>query len=142
MHFDLLIVTRVGAESSACLIGDLEADVATGRTDHHDAASTNALNAVPLDWRGVSPTPLLGWQPAAAASAWTDVLAAFGAAERRESPRYPTTACTESIIAGNNGIAWNAVLTPGLLNGRSVPGDVRLGNPGHPAGPEDHAPGI
>src|SRR6185436_14130834 len=37
---------------------------------------------------------------------------------------------------------WRSVLTAGLLNARSVRGDARLGNPGNPAGPEDHVPGI
>ncbi len=144
LRFDLLIVTRAG-EVSGRLLGGIEVDITSGGTAPTVPNATNLLSTLSANQTGISPAPVLGLPPTAPATGSNPVLAAFGEATPRQSPRFRTMARTESIVAGHGGDppgVWQAVLTPGFLNGQSVRGDARLGNPGNPAGPEDHAPGV
>jgi hypothetical protein len=145
LRFDLLIVTRGPAGVQGRLFGGLQVDVGTGGVAPPRPAVTNALAALPLDQRGLAPSPLLGLPPTVPAAGSDPVLAALGEAAPRESPRFRTMARTESVVAGHDGGApgaWTSVLTPGFLTARSVRDDPRLGNPGNDAGPEDHAPAV
>jgi hypothetical protein len=145
LRFDLLIVARGPSGVRARLFGGLSVDVGTGGAAPVRPAVTNALDALPLNQRGLSPAPILGLTATAPAAGSDPVLGALGEAAPREAPRFRTMARTESIVSGHDGGApgnWTAILTPGFLNARSVRDDARLGNPGHEAGPEDHAPGI
>lgn len=142
---DLLIVTRGPSGVQGRLLGGLQLPVTPGGTAPAPPVATNALAALADTQRGVSPSPLLGLPPTQPAGGSDPVLAALGEAAPREAPRYRTMARGETIVAGHDGAApgeWTAVLTAGLLNGRSVRDDARLGNPGNPAGPEEHAPGL
>jgi hypothetical protein len=145
LRFDLLVVTRAGGTVQPRLLGGLELPVGTGATAPADPAVTNGLDAIPLNQRGIAPAPVLGLPPTAPAPGSDPLLSALGEAAPREAPRFRTMARTDSIVAGHDAGApgaWTAVLTPGFLTGRSVHGEARLGNPGHDAGPEDHAPGV
>ncbi len=142
LRFDLVIVTRAGAVRGR-LMGGLEAGVGTGATAPAESAVTNLLNGMPLDQCGISPSPVIGLPPTAPATGSDPVLAAWVRLPHGESPRFRTMARLDSIMAGHDGGTpgvWQAVNTPGFFSGRSVRGDADFGNPGNPAGPEDHAP--
>jgi hypothetical protein len=144
LRFDLLIVTRAGAVQGR-LMGGLEVNVASGGTAPSEPPVTNALDALPLDQRGIAPAPIIGLPSTAPATGSDPVLGALGEAAPRQSPRFRTMARMDSVVAGHDGGtpgSWQAINTPGFLDGRSVRGDADLGNPGNPAGPEDHAPGV
>ncbi|WP_394836663.1 hypothetical protein LVJ94_07120 [Pendulispora rubella] len=142
LRFDLLIVARGPAGVQTRLLGGLDVPVGTGATAPARPPVTNALSAMPLDRRGLAPSPRLGLPPTAPAAGSDPILAALGEAAPRESPRFRTMARAESVVAAHDGTAWTAVLTAGFLDGRVVRGDARLGNPGNDAGSEDHAPGL
>jgi len=145
LRFDLLIATRGPAGVKSRLFGGLELSVVTGGVAPTVPPASNALSAVPLNQRGLCPAPLLGLPPTQPAAGSDPILAALGESAPREAPRFRTMARTESIAVRHDGGspgAWTGVLTPGFLNGRSVRGDARIGNPGNNAGPEDHAPGL
>ena len=140
---DLLIVTRGPGGVQGRLFGGLSLPVADGGTKPAEPAVSNGLAALPNQQRGLGPAPVLGVPPTQPATGTDPVLALLDLATPREAARFRTMARTESIIAGHDGTsAWTAVLTPGFLSGRAVRDNARLGNPGHPAGPEEHAPGI
>lgn len=144
LRFDLVIVTRDGTVN-ARLIGGLEVDVATGGTAPTPPTVTNLLDTVPLNQRGIAPAPILGIPPTSPAAGSDPVLAALGESAPREAPRFRTMARMETIVASDDTASpgtWQGVLTSGFLDGRSMRDDARLGNPGNPGGPEDHAPGV
>ncbi|MEQ1571855.1 MAG: hypothetical protein ABMA64_39880, partial [Myxococcota bacterium] len=61
----------------------------------------------------------------------------------REAPRFPTMARTDTVAAAfSTPDTWSAVVSGAFLDRRSLRGDPRLANPGLPAGPEEHAPGL
>lgn len=142
---DLLIVTRGPGGVQGRLFGGLSLPVTQGGAEPPTTPVTNALNALPNQQRGLGPSPLLGLPPTQPASGDDPVLALLDLTTPRETARFRTMARTESIAAGHDNATpgtWTSVLTPGFLSGRSVRDDARLGNPGHPAGPEEHAPGV
>ncbi|HEY7265205.1 MAG TPA: hypothetical protein VH589_27450 [Trebonia sp.] len=142
---DLLLVTRGPGGVQGRLFGGLSLPVGTGGADPPSPPVANGLAALPDQQRGLGPAPLLGVPPTQAATGADPVLALVDLATPRQAARFRTMARTESVVAGHDGGtpgAWTAVLTPGFLSGRSVRDDARLGNPGHPAGPEEHAPGV
>jgi len=142
---DLLIVTRGPGGVQGQLFGGLALAVADAGAEPAVPAVSNGLAALPLQQRGLGPSPLLGVPPNQPAPGTDPVLALLDLATPREAARFRTMARTESVVAGHDGAtpgSWTAVLTPGMLSGRSLRDDARLGNPGHPAGPEEHAPGI
>ena len=142
---DLLIVTRGPGGVQGRLFGGLSLAVADGAAEPPSPPASNGLAALPDQQRGLGPSPLLGVRSSQPASGTDPVLALLDLATPREAARFRTMARTESVAAGHDGGvpgSWTAVLTPGFLSGRSVRDDTRLGNPGHPAGPEEHAPGI
>ena len=143
LRFDLLVATR--SDFRGRLFGGLKVSVGSGAAPPVETPSTNGLDSIPLNQRGISPSSVLELPPTAPAAGSDPILAAFGEAAPRESPRFRTMARRETIVSGHDGASpgvWRSVLTAGLLNARSVRGDARLGNPGNPAGPEDHVPGI
>jgi hypothetical protein len=144
LRFDLLVVTRAGVVRGR-LFGGLEVSVGTGGIAPTEPPASNALSALPQTQQGISPSPRLGLAPTAPATGTDLLLADLAEVAPRQSPRYRTMARTETVIAGHDGGSpggWRSVLTSGFLNGRSVRDSARLGNPGNPAGPEDHSPGI
>lgn len=145
LRFDLLIVTRAGGEVRGRLFGGLEVPIETDGVSPAQTTVSNALAALPQRQMGISPAPLLGLRPTVNAAGSDPVLGTLGEAEPRESPRFRTMARTETTMTGHDGATpgvWQSILTAGFLDARSVQGDARLGNPGNPAGPEEHAPGI
>lgn len=140
LRFDLLIVTRGPSGAKRRLFGGLETVVGTGGTAI--PATPSPLAAIPVERRGISPAPVLGLPPTAPAAFVDQVLDAAALSHPRESPRWPTMARTESLVAAHDGTSWTAVATAGILDARSVRGDARDGAPGLPAGPEEHAPGL
>lgn len=143
--FDLLIVSRGPGGVRRRLLGSLTAEVGTNGVPPPQPPVTNEFTQVPDDRRGICPAPVLGIPPTAPASTTDPVLAAFGEAAPRESPRLWTMARNDTLVAGHdNGTPgiWTAVTTVGVLDGRSLRGDARLGSPGTAPGPEEHAPGL
>ncbi|MEO5711344.1 MAG: hypothetical protein ABIQ59_16165 [Nocardioidaceae bacterium] len=142
---DLLIVTRGPGGVQGRLFGGLTFPVVDGGTAPATPPVTNGLTALPDQQRGLGPSPLLGLPPTQPASGNDPVLALLDLATPREAARFRTMARTESVVVAHDGAApgaWTGVLTAGFLAERSVRDDARLGNPGHPAGPEEHASGV
>src|SRR5690606_4247724 len=144
--FDLLVVTRESDVTDARLLGAVEVGpVGEGGTAPAEAIGPNALDGIADDHRGISLAPVLGLEQAESMTV-TDLLGTtVGASTPRQSPRFATMARTETIVAGHDGASpgeWTSLIGAGFLTGDSLNGDARLGSPGLPAGPEEHAPGL
>ena len=143
---DFLIVTRGSEGVKTRLLGSLqmaiEEDEASAITP---PAHTNSLATISSDHMGVSSAPLLGLPQSVLPDATNPILATLGEAAPRESPRFATMARTESLVAGHDDASpgnWTGVLSAGIVDERSARANARLGNPGLPAGAEEHAPAV
>lgn len=150
LRFDVVVVPRpAGSPPRARLFGGLVVDIGTGGSDVTPPAPVRSLADVPAARRGESRAPVLGLPPAAPATGDLNVvLQALSEAEPREAPRFPTMARHDAVLAARtspsdgSAAVWDAVLSTGWIAERSVRGDARLGNPGNPAGPEEHVAGV
>lgn len=140
--YDLLVVARGPAGAKRHLFGGLSRTVDGSTTEPPSPSGPNPLAGIPADRRGIAPSPILGLPVTAPATTADAVLGAFALSAPREAPRYRTMARCESIVAGHDGTAFTAVISPGVLDARSVRADARIGNPGQAAGAEEHAPGL
>jgi hypothetical protein len=119
-------------------------------------AGTSLPGAVPPIFQAVAPVPLFGipttvTPPGTAPSgiiAFLRSLASEGSSPR-QGPRLPTMARFETIVVsgttgGNppNTLLWEAVLSGGRWDTETRSALHAGGNPGNPAGPDLHAPGI
>ena len=115
----------------------------------------NALTAMTPDFESIAPSPLFGipdtvTPPSTAPSNLVAFLRALASdASPRQGPRLPTMARFETIVAtGATGgtptgtLLWEAVLTGGRWARETRSARHASGNPGNPAGPDLHAPGI
>ncbi|HKQ04764.1 MAG TPA: hypothetical protein VJ464_06500 [Blastocatellia bacterium] len=104
--------------------------------------------------QGIAPSPLFGVPvppnpPTPTPGTFTALLLSFVAETMpRQAPRYPTQARFETIAVsgtpgGANGtLLWDGVITGARWSPESRSAQHDLGNPGNPAGPDIHAPGV
>ncbi|HET9956121.1 MAG TPA: hypothetical protein VFQ61_16555 [Polyangiaceae bacterium] len=156
--FDLVIAPRVGARR---LFGALSVNVQSGPAAVPASPFTGAgpLAALPTTVQGLGPSPLFGVPlpappPPGPAPTNPIELAVSLATEPspRQAPRLPTQARFETLlVTGTTGpgtpapsgtLLWDAVISGARWARESRSAQHDLGNPGNPAGPDVHAPGV
>lgn len=118
-------------------------------------AGVTLTGAIPSIFKSVAPDPLFGipttvTPPGAAPSGIIDFLRSLASeTSPRQGPRLPTMARFETIVASGtkgtpnpNPLQWEAILTGGRWAPETRSALHASGNPGNPAGPDLHAPGI
>ena len=117
-------------------------------------SGVNPLSAMAAMFESVAPSPLFGIAatvvppggPPANVISFIRSLASEGVP--RQGPRLPTMGRLETIVvtgttaAADAPLLWEAVLTGGRWARESLSALHASGNPGNPAGPDVHAPGI
>ncbi|MEO7040977.1 MAG: hypothetical protein ABI035_01830 [Gemmatimonadaceae bacterium] len=155
LTLDIVVMPRNGTRK---LWGAVTANVAAGPVPPSvdPFAGTSVVALVPPIFEAVAPVPLFGipttvTPPGAAPGgliAFLRALASEGSSPR-QGPRLPTMARFETIVvSGTNGgtpantLLWEAVLSGGRWDTDTRSARHSDGNPGNPAGPDVHAPGI
>lgn len=158
LTLDLVIAPRAGGRR---LFGAVSVNVQAGPATPSTTPFTGAGAIAPLPTmvEGVGPSPLFGVPmpappPAGPAPSNPIDLAISLAAEPspRQAPRLPTQARFETlIVTGTTGpgtpapagtLLWDAVVSGARWSTESRSSQHDLGNPGNPAGPDVHAPGV
>ena len=158
LTMDIVVAPRVGRRRPTGAVAVPVADgLATAPTDpFFQPASGNPMGVMPVSMQGVSEAPLFGIPRTVAPPSTTPTnlrdLALSLAAEPspRKAPRLPTMARFETIAATgttdgaptDGTLLWQAVLTGARWAGESRSALHADGNPGNPAGPDVHAPGV
>jgi hypothetical protein len=161
LTMDIVIAPRLGARR---LFGSIAVNVGAGPAapppdPFSVAPGTTVLSALLPQMQGLAPSPLFGI-PAPAppppgpppGNILDLVLSLAAEPSPRRAPRLPTMGRLETIaVTGTTGPAapqpagtllWDAVLSGGLLARESRSALHEAGNPGNPAGPDVHAPGV
>lgn len=154
LTLDIVVAPRQGRRK---LWGAVTVPVAAGPapTPPDPFAGTNALSAVPPTFESGAPDPLFGipttvTPPGAAPTDLTKFLRALSfEGAPRQGPRCPTMARFDTVLTtGVSGgtptgtLLWEAVLTGGRWARETRSALHASGNPGNPAGPDVHAPGV
>ena len=118
-------------------------------------AAPDPLAVLPVNVRSICPVPLFGLSrtvtpPGGTPASPADLaLALLSETQPRQGPRLPTMARFETLVitgiadaSVSAGLAWDAVLTGGRWAQESRSNDLANANPGGPAGPDVHAPGV
>lgn len=119
-------------------------------------AAPDPVAPFPDNVRSISPVPLFGLPrtvspPGGTPSSPADLaLALMSETQPRQGPRLPTMMRHETMVVTgiadanviDDTLAWDAVLTGGRWARETRSADHRNGNPGNPAGPDTHAPGV
>jgi hypothetical protein len=117
-------------------------------------AGTNGISALPAMFESVAPDPLFSipttvTPPGSAPPNLIQFVRSLGSeTSPRQGPRLPTMARFETIavtgLTGGTGgtLLWDGVLTGGRWSRESRSALHASGNPGNPAGPDVHAPGV
>jgi hypothetical protein len=118
-------------------------------------SGSNGVTNIPAMFESVAPVPLFGipttvTPPGAAPNQLIQFVRALGSETTpRQGPRLPTMARFDTVITtGLTGgtppktLLWEAVLSGGRWARESRSALHASGNPGNPAGPDVHAPGI
>lgn len=159
LTMDIVVAPRLGRRRlNAAVAVPVAAGPATAPTDpFFGAAAANVMGIMPISMQGVSDAPLFGiprtvTPPAAPPGNLRDlVLSLASEPSPRKAPRLPTMARFETIVAtGTTGagtvpagsLLWQALLSGARWAGESLSAAHADGNPGNPAGPDLHAPGI
>jgi hypothetical protein len=155
LTMDIVVAPRNGNRK---LWAGVTAAVATGPVappaDPFGGISLAAL--VPPIFQAVAPAPLFGipttvTPPGVAPSGLIGFLRSLASegSSPRQGPRLPTMARFETIVvSGTTGgtppttLLWEAVLSGGRWDTETRSAQHASGNPGNPAGPDVHAPGI
>jgi len=116
---------------------------------------TSIVGTMPAMFQSVAPVPLFGVPTtvtppgAAPASIFAFLRALASETSPRQGPRLPTMARFETIVVSgttggtpNGTLLWEAVLSGGHWAPETRSAQHAGGNPGNPAGPDLHAPGI
>jgi hypothetical protein len=161
LTMDIVIAPRLGNRR---LFGNISASVGSGPAappaDPFSAApGTTVLGAMLPQMLGVSSSPLFNIPrpapppPGPPPSNILDLVLSLAAEPSpREAPRLPTMARLETVaVTGTTGpgapqppgsLFWDAVLSGGRLARESRSALHERANPGNPAGPDVHAPGV
>lgn len=160
LTMDIVIAPRLGRRQ---LFGGVSANVAAGPVaapvDPFAAApGSTILSAMLPQTQGVAESPLFGIPrtiPAPSGpppSNLLDLVISLAAeASPRQAPRLPTMARFDTVVVTGTNVPpgvpagtllWDAVLSGGRLAGDSRSALHESANPGNPAGPDVHAPGV
>ena len=153
LTMDIVVVPRQGARK---MFGNVAVQVAAGpATAPPDPfGGTNGVTAIPAMFEAVAPDPLFGipntvTPPGTAPSDLVKFVRALASEDSpRQGPRCPTMARFDTVlVTGLTGpvdgtLLWEAVLTGGRWARETRSALHASGNPGNPAGPDVHAPGV
>ena len=161
LTMDIVITPRLGVRR---LFGAVAVNVAGGPAappadPFSVAPGTTVLSALLPQMQGLAPSPLFGIPrpapppPGPAPSNIVELVLSLAAEPSpRQAPRLPTMGRLETVaVTGTTGpgvpqpagtLLWDAVLSGGLLARESRSALHEAGNPGNPAGPDVHAPGV
>jgi hypothetical protein len=151
LTFDLVLVDRAGTVTARGAV-TVPVTVGTAPAVVDPFATPDLMAIVPDNVRGIAPSPLFGvpspvTPPGAAPTSVVDLLRALASETTpRIGPRLPTMARfpTLAVVATDDGAAhtWEALVTGGRWSRETRSADAALANPGGPAGPDIHAPGV
>lgn len=154
LTIDLVVAPRNGARR---LWGGVTVTVAAGPAPAppNPFAGGNVLAAMPAMFQAIAPSPLFNipttvTPPGTAPTGIVGLVRALASeTSPRQGPRLPTMARFDTVmVTGTTGgtptgtLLWEAVLTGGRWAAESRSALHASGNPGNPAGPDVHAPGI
>ena len=159
LTMDIVVAPRAGRRR---LTGAVSVNVAAGpvtppASPFFGPAAANIMGIMPVVMQGVSEAPLFGI-PSTASPPSTPpanlrdlVLSLAAEPSPRKAPRLPTMGRLETVaVTGTTDAAalpagtllWQAVLSGARWAGESRSAQHAEGNPGNPAGPDVHAPGV
>lgn len=157
LTLDIVITPRIGARR---LFGAVNVNVSAGPATVPATPFTGAgvMSVLPTVVQGLAPSPMFGVPmpaPPPPGPPPTNVLelviSKLSEPSPRQSPRLPTMARFESLaVTGTinpsplppGSLLWEAVVTGARWSAESRSSQHDLGNPGNPAGPDVHAPGV
>ncbi len=151
LTLDLVLVDRAG---DLTIKGAVSVPVTTGTppTPADAFATPDVLAIVPDNVRSLAPSPVFGvpspvTPPGSAPTSLVDLLRALASESTpRIGPRLPTMARFPTLlaVATDDGTAhtWDALVTGGRWSRETRSADPAAANPGGPAGPDVHAPGV
>ena len=158
LTMDIVVTPRTGRRRlTGAVAVPVAAGPATAPTDpFFQPASGNVMGVMPISMQGISEAPLFGIPRTVAPPPSTPtnlrdlVLSLAAEPSPRKAPRLPTMARFETIAATGSTagappdgtLLWQAVLTGARWAGESRSSMHADGNPGNPAGPDVHAPGL
>ena len=158
LTMDIVVAPRLGRRRLTGAVAVPVADgPATAPTDpFFQPAPGNVMGVMPISMQGVSDAPLFGiprtaTPPSTPPGNLRDLVLSLAAEPSpRKAPRLPTMARFETIaVTGTTDgappdgtLLWQAVLTGARWAGESRSALHADGNPGNPAGPDVHAPGV
>ena len=159
LTMDIVVAPRLGRRR---LTGAVAVNVAAGPaplpTDlFFGPAAANIMGVMPISMQGVSEAPLFGIPstasppPTPPANLRDLVLSLAAEPSPRKAPRLPTMGRLETVaVTGTTGagalptgsLLWQAVLSGARWAAEARSAQHADGNPGNPAGPDVHAPGV
>ncbi|MEJ7761023.1 MAG: hypothetical protein WKF55_15690 [Gemmatimonadaceae bacterium] len=158
LTMDIVVAPRTGRRR---LTGAVSVPVAAGpavvpTVPFFGAASANVMGIMPISMQGISESPLFGiprtvTPPSTPPTNLLELALSLAAEPSpRQAPRLPTMARFETIAATgtpagappDDTLLWQAVLTGARWAAEGMSALHESGNPGNPAGPDVHAPGI
>jgi len=160
LTMDIVVAPRLGQRrlTAAVAIPIAAGPAAVPPTPFFGPAANNIMGTMLPLMQGVSESPLFGipstiTPPAVQPANFLDlVLSLLSEAAPRQAPRLPTMARFETVaVTGTTGpgapqpagsALWQGVLTGARWAGESLSALHAQGNPGNPADPDIHAPGI
>ena len=151
LTLDLVLVDRAG---DLTIKGAVSVPVTTGTppTPADAFATPDVLAIVPDNVRSLAPSPVFGvpspvTPPGSAPTSLVDLLRALASESTpRIGPRLPTMARFPTLLAvatdDGSTPTWDALVTGGRWSRETRSADPAAANPGGPAGPDVHAPGV
>lgn len=155
LMFDLVVTPRRGRRR---LWAAERATVAAGpaAAPADPFAAPDPVAPFPANVRSISLAPLFGLPRTVRPAGGTPTspadlaLALLSETQPRQGPRLPTMMRHETLVVTgipdpgvvNDTLAWDAVLTGGRWAQETRSADYGNANPGNPAGPDTHAPGV
>ena len=152
LTMDIVVMPRQGTRK---MWGNVSVQVTAGPASAPDPfAGTNGVTTIPAMFESIAPDPLFGvpntiTPPATAPNTLVQFLRALASEDSpRQGPRCPTMARFDTVVVtgltgpADGTLLWEAVLTGGRWARESRSALHASGNPGNPAGPDLHAPGI
>ncbi len=159
LTMDIVVAPRLGRRrlTGAVAVNVAAGPVAAPASPFFGPAAANVMGIMPPTQQGVAESPLFGipttvTPPAAPPANLIDLAISLASEPApRQAPRLPTMARFETVAAtGTTGPAaqpagsllWEAVLSGARWSAESRSALHAEANPGNPAGPDVHAPGV
>lgn len=159
LTMDIVVAPRNGRRrlTGAVAVNVAAGPVAAPPSPFFGPPAANVMGIMPPTQQGVAESPLFGipstvTPPAAPPASLIDLaLSLLSEPAPRQAPRLPTMGRHETVaVTGSTGpgaqpagsLLWEAVLSGARWSADSRSASHAEGNPGNPAGPDVHAPGV